>query len=1008
MKLSVKLLSGLTLIALVAVAVVGLSHSASAAADGKVYVTNKASKLTTEGTGKPSGRTTASTVYGTYASYASTGTTARDIVADSDTFIVTVIDSDLNTTSTVTDDRGSNHYPLNDDWNSGGKVSDIIGSGFSSAGSKVHVTLADASKPIVGSASDIVLRNANGTVITSGNSSGTGMISVGIVYAGNGTAAPILSLQRNFGTSGSVATGIEIAYPTSAVQYVPVNIKSVVDPAGATVLTLTETGRNTGRFEGEVRIEEHRTTGGQPLANGVSGDAGVTARIPAVSGPVTVTYTDAATSGTATNVKRTATISIDTTVPVASISSPASGSETQNRLPSFAGTVTDNESGLDKSTFLLRIDSTDDATNANLVIPAGANRGAMAYPGTGTVAGLTLLGKTASISLTGYSDGATSIPFTYNESASLPAGVTTVDHIVDFQVQVADLAGNYGYSDSSSTKGNDGTGRHGNQPHNIKIDQVLPTISSVETGKAWDATLATPAEKSNVVDSLVVEFDGNVNADSIQPTDFEVTLSGSGGTFVPAAVTVNKKDVYLDLDSDIPTNNTPTVKLVGTVEDKAGNSTAAGSKKALDKLAPTLTVTLSGGSGTGTDGEAADKLTKDKMTVTVSSDENLQSAPALSVTDLDTALAASSSHGNVASSVAMVAQGGNTWKYTVGKGASADGKRAVTVVASDSAGNSKTVGKTSGTYAADYTLDKSLATPNSTPANNGTTTESFPYLVTNYESASEKHSVSITSAKLGTADVTGDVVASANNKVFFYQPTEALENKEHTYEVKAKDAAGNTKTTTVKFTKKDRTDYVIALFAGWNAVSIPSDPIDSSIGSALSNTGIKQVIGYDATTPSQPWRIASKVDDGDYTSQTTPGLDNITAGNGYWIESGNFEDQTVALEGPTGPGDPRPPLVSIPTGNGWNFVGAVDQSRVQTQKGSGGAQLQRTQDDGTTAINLTQTLYFSNVNNDRVYVYDTVRSKFLELTTNDPINVGMGMWVHVSPQANGQLPPIVP
>jgi hypothetical protein len=39
-KLSVKLLSGVTLIALVAVAVIGLSHSASAAAYAKVLVTN--------------------------------------------------------------------------------------------------------------------------------------------------------------------------------------------------------------------------------------------------------------------------------------------------------------------------------------------------------------------------------------------------------------------------------------------------------------------------------------------------------------------------------------------------------------------------------------------------------------------------------------------------------------------------------------------------------------------------------------------------------------------------------------------------------------------------------------------------------------------------------------------------------------------------------------------------------------------------------------------------------
>ncbi|MBT4126105.1 MAG: hypothetical protein HOE43_06880, partial [Chloroflexi bacterium] len=78
MKLSVKLLSGLTLIALVAVAVVGLSHSASAAADGKVYVTNKASGLTTEPSTAVAGRTSAATVYGTYASNTTSGTSARD------------------------------------------------------------------------------------------------------------------------------------------------------------------------------------------------------------------------------------------------------------------------------------------------------------------------------------------------------------------------------------------------------------------------------------------------------------------------------------------------------------------------------------------------------------------------------------------------------------------------------------------------------------------------------------------------------------------------------------------------------------------------------------------------------------------------------------------------------------------------------------------------------------------------------------------------------------------
>ena len=116
MKLSAKLLTGLAFVALIGIAVVGLSNnSASAAVDGKVYVTNVASKLTTEA-GNPSdatnhmaptARTTATTVYGTYPSFVTTGSSARDIVTSSNIFVVTVLDSDVNTTSTVTADTAT-------------------------------------------------------------------------------------------------------------------------------------------------------------------------------------------------------------------------------------------------------------------------------------------------------------------------------------------------------------------------------------------------------------------------------------------------------------------------------------------------------------------------------------------------------------------------------------------------------------------------------------------------------------------------------------------------------------------------------------------------------------------------------------------------------------------------------------------------------------------------------------------------------------------------------------
>jgi len=958
-KLSVKLLSGLTLIALVAVAVVGLSHSASAAADAEVYVTNKASGLTTEPSTAVSGRTSASTVYGTYKSYASTGTSARDIVADSDRFIVTVIDADLNATTAIS----SQNYAVT----------------LNAVGSTSQIALSNtATSPIIGSVSDVKVRlNATGADIPN-------VSVISIDYAGDGTNAPLVTLQVDH-TAGVIGN-VDIGYPSSAVDETTVTIKSVVDTGGTAVLTLTETGRNTGRFEGEVLVRERwANAGAGQFITGLAGDGttGDPAEIPAVGGPITVTYVDAATSGTATNVNRTASYKIDTTVPTATISAPASGSETQNRLPTFAGTVTDNQSGLDVSGFSLNIDDNTDAANANMVIAAGNN---LTLP--------TVIGKVASIDVSAHSDGTTSLPFSYTETVVLPnAGVTNPDHIVDFQVRAVDLAGNYGYSDADSSVGNDGTGRHGNQPHTIKIDQVIPQISSADSGIGLDTSVTPTVDKANVRDTIKVTFDGKIKDTSVSASDFQVVFSGAGGTFVPASVTVKDAIVYLDLDTTIPSDNKPTVKIQGTIQDLAGNSTDAGSAVAADKLAPVVTVTQSGGSAAGD----PDGLTNDKMTVSVESDEDLQGPPAITVTDLtpDPDVTVTGFNGALA-----VAQGGNTWSLVVTKSSSASGDRAVKVVATDSAGNSATVGADDKKT---YVLDLAVATATSSPATS--TTQSNPFLTTDF--SSDQSTLTVTEATLDDVDVTAQVIASANSKKFFFQPTTALTNAEHTYVVKVTDAAGNTATVTNTFTKSDRTDFVLELFAGWNAISLPSNPLDTDVNTVLSNAGVKQVVAYDATTPSQPWRIASKVGSGAYTSQTTPGLTTITAGPGYWVETSDFEDQKISLEGPTGPGDARPGLTTIATGNGWNLVGVVDQSRTQTQAANKGTSLTRP-DAGGTNNAVKSSAYFNTVNNGRAYTFDTVDSEFRELVDTDNVTIGTGIWVFISPQTNGQLPHIVP
>jgi len=994
-KLSVKLLTGLTLMALIAVAVVGLSHSASAAVDAKIFVTNKASNLTNESPA-PTGRTNVSTVYGTYAS------TARHTVTDADVFIVTVVDQDKNVITDVASTKAANSTGTNqvgyDLKNAGNdtKVTDLVGTGFDAPGERVQVILSgSATKPIIGDVSTV-------TVTESGLTTAIAGVSVkSIDFAGDGTNPPIITIGIDSG-SATVATGtngFDIHYKSSDADTLDVKVTSVVDPTGAT-LTLLETGRNTGRFEGEVQVKERVTT----FTAGTAGDASAVtptqAKIPAVGGPISVSYVDQATSGTAINVTRSVTASLDITPPSATFAGPTNGSETQNRTPSFSGTVTDAQSGIDKSTFALFIDQRDDPAN-NGKDSAGANLANAS--GLVIVDATTINGTNANVVLNGVNDGDTSVAFSHTPSAAIPTGAPAdPNHLVDFQVKVADLAGNYGYSDADTSATNT-DGYLNNKPHTVKIDQKIPVISSAKTGLAYNVDTPT-TDLTNVRDSIKVTFDGNVKSSSVSASDFKVTLSGSGAVFVPASIVVNGDDVYLDIDSTIPSNDKPTVSLQGTIQDLAGNSTDAGSQAATDGLAPVLTVTRSGGSGTGTGSEASDSLTKKTMTVTVSSDESLNGPPVITITNLTNGGGGAAPGAN-GISTGGVPQGGNVWKLTFETNVA--GNHAVKVVGVDGAANTATVGNDT---AKAYVVDNAVQTPVLSPAANGSTTQSNPFITASF--TGDASSLSVVSATLDNVDVTSGVVASADKKTFFYQPTTALANGSHTFQLKVKDAAGNEYTvgptgSLYKFTKSSRTDFVIELFAGWNAISIPSNPLDDSVGSVFSNSGVKQVIAYDASTPAQPWRIASKVD-GSFSSQTNPGLTSVHAGHGYWVETSDFENQKVALHGPTGPGDARPALITIPTGNGWNFVGVVDQSRIQTQSADKGTSLNRPKSDGT-ANEVTFGEYFTSINVGRAYTFDTVASEFRSAdASTDTMNIGSGIWAFISPQQNGKLPHIVP
>ena len=956
----------------------------------------------------------------------------------------------------------------------------------------------------------------------------------GVASAANDGNQPDASLADT-----NVIAGL-IQWKTSRINTTTAKVWSgVVSKSNAIDILLTETGRNTGVFNGIVNLFDNENTF-MPLGMALeySGDTTDAASILAEAyvgsfgntnasspckddcsdgdgraassqtstlavkdgGTVYAEYTDATDADSNTNQKRQVTAKVDATIPTVEINSPAHGSENQTRTPTFSITATEAASGLDVSGALLVLQEGSEQNNSgedgsvggngtDVMTTSGLHGAAGDDDGKGgewlTSAIFTLTGgditlgsstdegntsrTAASVTVNrGTStDGVSSLTYTYTPSSALPLGAATpVDHWIDFQGVATDLAGNVGYTDSSSTVSAGVLDKYG--AHHIKIDQKLPSISAAYTGWWWDTSIdsknKTHKHTSTKANAMVVEFDGNIT--DIDAADFQITFD-DGTTHTPTEAVIYSalpKQVFLTLGASMSADNTPKVALVGSVADIAGNSTSTGSlANATDKIHPAVTATLSGGTGTGSATlEGASDLTKKSITLTVTTDEELVSNPKVDVYDLGMAKAGQTGNeykgtcgvvstcgfgssaievtdynvrtlnvsvdppaisftadrngdartnpsstataGNTTAGVildaGMTAQGTKTFKYTVNAASGApgtDGQKTVVVTATDKAtqGNISIHGSISSTSSyLRFMLDDTAPSLTITPTAGSTTTQTKPYIVLDY-SAQEATKVTLNTATLDGVDISGDL-STTDNKKFYYVPTTDLAAGEHTIVSKATDYAGNVSSIlTRKFSVAARKDFKLSLLAGWNAKSVPSDPVDPAIDSVFSNSGVDMVLSYSDHT----WTSATK-DSG--SGKFVGSLTQVHSGKGYWVHNNNFESQSVALQGPVAPSAGSPPaVVTIPTVAGWNFVGVSDVSRTNTEGADG------------TAI-ATANEYFGDLKDnaagghDIVYKYDTGNLKFTEVLQAANVSTGDGLWIYIVPAADGSILPIVP
>jgi hypothetical protein len=991
-KHSAKLFTALAALALFAVVMVGIQDRGADAqsADGttgRVYLTNLNSCLTTQpnppssldcgGSGRVfvgSGTSLFTTVVEKESE--APHDVLNSIARDSDVLIVTVMDSDANISKTGSLDKTVNFGPAD----------------------RTVIPVPAHEQPITSSIGEVKLLKADGTVEANAIVS---QVQPGFIVT--------IGTTQDADSSGLVT----VEWQYSGVNTLPVEVYSLTDTADYRVaLALEETGPSTGVFEGEIKLTANVVINGDD-SPGSPGDASADPPVQAQlkvnsTSRVTVKYSDALDSSG--NVDKTAVTDIaqvETTPPQAVVSEPANGLNTQVRQQAFRGNVTDNRSGIDVSSIMLFIDQGDDPDNNTQVVTGGVGDGGYSIAGTADAYSPALADNPG--------DGETSLAWSVAEPGNLPTAVTAVqpDHKVDFIVVAQDLAGNIGFSDADTTTsgvgvvvdnpGTKDTDEATNEPHVITIDQQRPKLTSAETGVAPDGDDDGTDPDLNNSRSIAIHFDDSV--EGVEPSDIQITLEDDT-SLIPVGVLVDGSTVYAELDADIPTDDKPTVRLQGGVSDPAGNTTSAGSVKATDRLAPNLTVELSGGSGAGTGANGPSALTKNEIIVTISSDEILSGLPKVQVyvKDGDDA----DDDPDLRTSLSVIAQGNETWTARATRSRlGADGTMSLVVSGTDISGeNQRAVGKADPSKATagetKFTLD---STKPELMTGNSSTSQGRPSIRIEFNEV-----VTVTSASVGDTVLVDDdtnLLASSDNKLFFYVPSEDLELGSLTVKASASDNAGNAvKDASYTLTVEERKAFDLGLFFGWNAVSVPSNPVDPDINAVFTNDSLAQVVAYDATDPESPWRIASRDPvSGAWTSTTDTPLRTIMAGPGYWVHSNSFDDQEIGLAGPIEPGSGQAPRVeAIPTGAGWNFIGVIDTTRDNTQ-GSSGASLVRA--DGTA---ITADRYFASVDARRAFRYNSALQSFTEIALDGSatVKIGDGIWVFINPLADGSTPAIAP
>ena len=254
-------------------------------------------------------------------------------------------------------------------------------------------------------------------------------------------------------------------------------------------------------------------------------------------------------------------------------------------------------------------------------------------------------------------------------------------------------------------------------------------------------------------------------------------------------------------------------------------------------------------------------------------------------------------------------------------------------------------------------------------------------------------SIVVTLFELDGVDIT-DSVKTTDDETFLVT-LENISIGDHTVNIQAVDQAGNVldDILEIDFEVSDRDPFEKRLSPGWNLVSLPGSPADSSIAAVFgANVEVRTVYTYDPVIPGG-WQVAVRETlDSDWQGDLT----EISGQRGYWVLSDAIQDWEVNIPrlagGASGTGTPIQPPV-IPLYAGWNLIPVTDVRGNALDDGSSieAETYLNSLDDG---LDLARVLGFNTIKNQWSTVLDP------DTAGTGELNIGSAYWVFVREAAS--------